>query len=338
MKALSKANYVRKSLRLGGSFMSGNYIHCNLQVTYRCNFRCEICDFWKPEYQRLEELTVADVRTVADKLSELGTFLVSLAGGEPLIRDDLDKVIGILAEDHFPILITNGWFIDEDRSKALFRWGLQEISVSLDYASAAKHDAMRGRPGAFDRAVKALELLRKNRPSPLNRVHMITVLMDDNIDEIEDLIRIARDLQVTYLVTLYSFSRGKKAERLPKKDVSDFLVALKKKHPNFVSLSGYVKRFDEAIAKGGIGDCLAGKRYLNVDNRGNVARCTETTDEPVGNILHEGMLILRDRLYRQNETTPCAQCWTSCRGFAESMYRGNRLKNTLEFFNTIRPN
>jgi radical SAM protein with 4Fe4S-binding SPASM domain len=337
MKALSRANYVRKSLRLGRSFLSGNYIHCNLQVTYRCNFQCAICDFWKPDYQHLEELTLGDIRTVADKLAELGTFLVSLAGGEPLIRNDLDRVIGILAEDHFPILITNGWFVDEDLARALFRWGLQEISVSVDYASAAKHDAMRGRPGAFDRGIKALELLRKNRPAALNRVHMITVLMDDNIGEIEDLIRIAQDLKVTYLVTLYSFNRGKKAERLPKREVSDFLLGLKEKHANFVSLSGYIKRFDEAIARGGIGDCLAGKRYLNVDNRGNVARCTETTDEPVGNILTEGMLSLRDRLHRQNETVPCAQCWTSCRGFAESMYKGNRLRNTLEFFNTIRP-
>lgn len=337
MKPLSRANYIRKSLRLGGSFMTGNYIHCNLQVTYRCNFRCEICDFWKPEYQSRNELSLEDIRTVADKLARLGTFLVSLAGGEPLVRSDLDRVIAILAEDHFPILITNGWFVDEGMSRALFRWGLQEISVSIDYASAARHDAMRGRPGAFDRGIKALELLRKNRPSAMNRVHMITVLMDDNIDEIEDLIRLARELKVTYLVTLYSFNRGKKAERLPKRAVSDYLMGLKAKYPHFVSLSGYVKRFDEAIAKGGIGDCLAGKRYLNIDNRGDVARCTETTDEPVGNVIREDILALRDKLYAQNETTRCAQCWTSCRGFAESMYKGNRLKNTMEFFNTIRP-
>ena len=337
MKALSRTNYVRKSLKLGSSFMSGNYIHCNLQVTYRCNFRCEICDFWKPEYQDRNELSLGDVRIVADKLARLGTFLVSLAGGEPLIRPDLDQVIAILAEDHFPILITNGWFVDEGMSRALFRWGLQEISVSIDYASAARHDAMRGRPGAFDRGLKALELLRKNRPSAMNRVHMITVLMDDNIDEIEDLIRIARELKVTYLVTLYSFNRGKKAERLPRREVSDFLLGLKAKYPHFVSLSGYVKRFDEAIARGGIGDCLAGKRYLNIDNRGYVARCTETTDEPVGNVLQEDILALRGKLIEQNASSHCAQCWTSCRGFAESMYKGNRLKNTMEFFNTIRP-
>lgn len=337
MNALSKANYARKSLRLGRSFMAGNYIHCNLQVTYRCNFRCEICDFWKPEYQGRDELSLGDVRVVADQLARLGTFLVSLAGGEPLIRDDLDRIIGILAEDHFPILITNGWFVDEEMSKALFRWGLQEISVSIDYATPARHDAMRGRPGAFARGIKALELLRKNRPSAMNRVHMITVLMDDNIGEIEDLIHIARELGITYLVTLYSFNRGKKAERLPHREVSDYLMGLKAKHPNFISLSGYVKRFDEAIARGGIGDCLAGKRYLNIDNRGDVARCTETTDEPVGNVLREDIFDLRGKLAAQNETTDCAQCWTSCRGFAESMTKGNRLRNTLEFFNTIRP-
>jgi hypothetical protein len=64
---------------------------------------------------------------------------------------------------------------------------------------------------------------------------------------------------------------------------------------------------------------------------------TETTDDPVGSVLTEAIQTLRDRLHRQNETVACAQCWTSCRGFAESMYKGNRLKNTMEFFNTIRP-
>ena len=37
---------------------TGRFIHCNLQVTYRCNFKCQICDFWKQPHEAGRELTV----------------------------------------------------------------------------------------------------------------------------------------------------------------------------------------------------------------------------------------------------------------------------------------
>ena len=248
--------------------MSGNYIHCNLQVTYRCNFRCEICDFWKPEYQRLEELSLEDVRTVADKLLGAGDV-------HRLARRRGAAHPGRSGQGHrHP---GRGPLPHPDHERLVRRRG--PLQGPLPLGPAGDHRLGRLRVGRQARRhARPARGLRPGGQGPrapeeepavrLNRVHMITVLMDDNLDEIEDLIRIAQDLKVTYLVTLYSFNRGKKAERLPKKDVSDFLVDLKKKHPDFVSLSGYVKRFDEAIAKGGIGNCLAGKRYLNIDNRG----------------------------------------------------------------------
>ncbi len=331
-------HYQYRCARLAAGLIGRKLIHCNLQVTYRCNFECEICDFWKTEYDKSRELSLDEVRLIGRKLNALGTLIISLAGGEPLMREDLPEIIRILNEaNHFPILITNGWFVDEERARDIQQAGLQEISVSVDYADAARHDRQRGRQGAWDKAVKALELLNRHRPHKRNRVHMISVLMDDNLDDIEPLIRIARDIGVTYMVNLYSWNRGTKKRRLPGRSVTQFLLDLKRRYPEFITLTSYIERMDQAIAEGGIGDCQTGRLLMNIDHHGRVARCTETLDEPVGNILTDDVREIRRRLLETQRTRDCAQCWTSCRGFAESMQSPPRWRQFKEFFISVKP-
>ena len=333
----AEMNYQYRCLRLSLGFLLKRFIHCNLQLTYRCNFKCQICDFWKTEHDRAGELTVNQIRHIGVQLNKLGTLIVSLAGGEPLMRDDLCEIIGVLKQaNHFPILITNGWFVDDLRAREIQAAGLQEISVSVDYRDPAKHDAQRGLPGAWDRAVNALQLLLKHRKDRRNRVHMISVLMDDNLEEIEPLIKLSRELGVTYMVNLYSWNRGAKARRAPEERVAAQLLELKRRYPEFVTLTTYIEHLDQAIAEGGIGNCQAGRLLLNIDHRGDVARCTETLNEPVGNILRDDALEIRRRLLEVQRGKACNQCWTSCRGFAESMFMPPRLRQLREFYHSVR--
>lgn len=330
-------HYQYRSGRLVWGFFSGRPVHCNLQVTWRCNFQCGICDFWKTPHRREEELTLDQIRVVGKKLNTLGSMIVSLAGGEPLIREDLAEIVRILREEHhFPILITNGWFVDEARAKELSDAGLQEISVSVDYADPARHDALRGRQGSWERAVKALELLQRHRRDRRNRVHMISVLMDDNLEEVEPMIKLAKSLGVTYMLSLYSWSRGTKPRRLPEQQVTRHLLELKRKYPEFVTLTSYIERLDEAIANGGIGHCQAGKLLFNIDTQGRVSRCIDLLGDSAGNILTDDLGEIRRRLAAQMAGKPCAQCWTSCRGFAESMRQAPRLRQFREFFHSVK--
>ena len=331
-------HYQYRCGRLGWGFLSGRFVHCNLQVTYRCNFACEICDFWKTSHDPADELSLDAVRLIGAKLNKLGTLIISLAGGEPLLRTDLPDIIRALnAANHFPILITNGWFVDEASAKEILGAGLQEISVSVDYADPKKHDAQRGRDGAWQRAINALRILNHNRPDRRNRVHMISVLMDDNLGEVEPLIKLARELGVTYMVNLYSWNRGTKPRRLPTEKVTQHLLDLKRAYPEFITLTTYIEHLDHAVAEGGIGNCQTGRLLMNIDNRGNVARCTETLDEPVGNILTDDIREIRDRLHAVQRERECSQCWTSCRGFAESMRKPPRLRQYREFFTSVKP-
>ena len=71
-----------------------------LQVTNRCNMQCSFCDFWPNGVAPGEELTLADFARIEGELSELGTFLVSIEGGEPLVRPDLVEIVRIFGRRH----------------------------------------------------------------------------------------------------------------------------------------------------------------------------------------------------------------------------------------------
>jgi len=321
-----------KRLRYVHSFWQKGLVHLNLQIMYQCNFRCKICDFWKKSYRNMPKLSAAQTEIIAEKLRPLGPLIVSVGGGEPMLHRELPQIIRALSKHHFPVMICNGWFMTPERARELFSAGMHEISISVDYANAAKHDEQRGRPGAFERAIKALEYLQQNRTHSSQRVHMISVVMDDNIDEIEPLIKLAKEIGVSYLLTLYSDNRGCKERKSSNADISARLLDLHKRYPSFVALRGYIGRFTEAITTG-IGPCYAGKNLFNIDCQGNVSRCIDQLDQPAGNILVDDVEIIQRTLLSQFEQGDCTACWTSCRGNYETLLYGkNRLQNMIDSY------
>lgn len=319
-----------KRIKYLNNFMRRRLVHLNLQILYQCNFRCKICDFWHKEYSRTPKLSLDDMRVIVDKLRPVGPLIVSIGGGEPLIHRDLNAIIRLLAQDHFPVMICNGWYMTPGKARALFEAGLHECSISVDYADAKKHDEQRGMPGAFDRAINALEMLQQNRTRRTQRVHMISVVMEDNLDEIEPLIRLAKEIGVTYLVTLYSDSRGEKPVISPSEDVSRHLLDLRKRHHNFVAIRGYISQFTQALDQG-VSPCFAGKNLFNIDCGGSVSRCIDQLDRVAGNILKDDFSMIRHALLEQFESADCSDCWTSCRGnFETLMYGRRRWRNLLD--------
>lgn len=327
-----------KRLRYGWSFLKRDLVHLNLQVLYQCNFKCTICDFWKEPYKEMPMLSAKDARIIADKLRALGPLAVSVGGGEPLLHPELYDIIRLLAKDHFPVMICNGSLMTPERARELWSAGLYEVSISVDYADPVKHDRQRGYPGAFERACAGLEMLARTRLRPVQRVHMISVVMDDNLDEIEPLIKLAGKMGVTYLVTLYSHGRGIKTARAPKQDVSRHLLQLRRKYPNFVALRGYIARFTEALnEQDGVRPCYAGRNLFNIDCQGNVTRCIDRLDHVAGNIMTGDVRTIKNELRRQAETNDCGDCWTSCRGNFESiLYGSGRIRNLVDSYSVTK--
>src|SRR5499427_6293614 len=96
----------------------------------RCNLACEYCnefdDFSKP-------VPVETMFRRVDKLAELGTSVITISGGEPLLHPQLDDIIGRIRRHGMVAgLITNGYLLTSERIQRLNRAGLEWLQISID--------------------------------------------------------------------------------------------------------------------------------------------------------------------------------------------------------------
>src|SRR5581483_2833089 len=203
--------WMTHELRFALGILRRRPFQCLVQVTNRCNMQCSFCDFWPNGVPSREELTLADFQRIAGELAELGCFLVSVEGGEPFVRPDLVDIVRAFAARHLPLLYTNGWYVDEAKARALFDAGLTQVGVSIDFPDARRHDAKRGWPRAFEQARRAIATLRDAAPHGGKQVHVMTVLVQDNQEDLEALLQLSKSLGVGHCFTLLSatgFRRG----------------------------------------------------------------------------------------------------------------------------------
>ena len=318
-----------KKWRLFRAWTSRNPLWCAWQVTYRCNFRCSFCGYWHDPMGLKAEPSVDDYADGARKLAGLGTLMVSLAGGEPFLRPDMPDIVRVIGKYHFPFVTTNGWFITPQVADDLMSAGLWGVSISIDYADAARHDARRGCEGAWAQAWRAVEMLSAARKHSFQRVNVIAVLMDDNIDQLEPLMELAAKHDAYFMVQPYGMLKtGSKVYEHNDGPVSPRLLELRRKWPNFLSNPYYLSRFDKFL-HGGVPGCRAGRAFFNIDSTGDVAICVERRESAVANLYSDDVRTIRRRLRQASQANDCKSCWYNCRGEVECLYNPYGLARSL---------
>lgn len=128
-----------------------------LDVTNRCQLSCRHCCTCSgvPD---ADELTTAELLSVVDQARRMGVPNLVLSGGEPLLRPELPEVLAHAVRSGLRVtVLTNGLPIDERWAHRLVGWGVR-VKISLDGATAATHDFLRG-PGTFARVLASLRKL-----------------------------------------------------------------------------------------------------------------------------------------------------------------------------------
>jgi MoaA/NifB/PqqE/SkfB family radical SAM enzyme len=328
----------RRDLRFAAGVLRRQPFQVLLQVTNRCNMQCSFCDFWPNGVAPGEELTLADFERIERELTELGTFLVSIEGGEPLVRPDLVDIVRIFGRRHIPLLYTNGWHVDEANARALWGAGLAQVGVSIDYATAERHDRRRKLTGAFTRAWRAVATLRDTAPHGGTQVHVMTVLMADNAGEFETLLQMSARERIGHCATLLStggFRRASGAD-LPPAAVAAGYAAQWSAHRHFRMFGDYLQRIPAFLEGGPMPACRAGIQGFNIDHVGNVAHCIEKIDRPFGNVRDEPLPSIHRRMRAAEPARGCQDCWTACRGFNQSLADGGTLRTWRDLAGRMR--
>ncbi|MGD0551062.1 MAG: radical SAM protein [Sedimentisphaerales bacterium] len=130
-----------------------------LAVTNRCNYRCWHC---YNAGRNQHDMPLSVLKNAARQLRELGVVNVTLTGGEPLLRADLEETAGAFGENACLNLNTTGYGLTPERARAIHDSGIFGVGISLDSLNPAEHDRMRGREGAFKTAIDALRSVADN--------------------------------------------------------------------------------------------------------------------------------------------------------------------------------
>ncbi|MBW8059670.1 MAG: GTP 3',8-cyclase MoaA [Solirubrobacterales bacterium] len=174
-----------------------------VSVTDRCNFRCQYCmpADGLPWLEREELLSFEEIARLVRVFVGLGIEDVRLTGGEPLVRRQFPRLVGMLAEDdriRDLSLTTNGYLL-ERQAGALVEAGIHRVNVSIDSLQRDRFFQLTRRD-ALPQVLRGLEAIAAHpriRPIKVNAVAM----RDFTEDEVERFCEFARstDFQVRFI-------------------------------------------------------------------------------------------------------------------------------------------
>ena len=126
-------------------------------VTLRCPLKCAHCYADAGEREAEGVLSTAEAFSVIDQIATAGKPVVILSGGEPLLREDIFAIARYGTERGLVMAMgTSGFLLDRATARRLAAAGVRSVAISLDSADPGTHDAFRGVPGVWERAVAAI--------------------------------------------------------------------------------------------------------------------------------------------------------------------------------------
>ena len=234
---------------------------CNLDCTY-CN---EFDDVSKP-------VPVEELKRRLDLLAEMGTSIITISGGEPLMHPDLDEVIRhIRRRGMVAGLITNGFFLNKERIQRLNEAGLEHLQISIDNVmpDEVSKKSLKSLDGR-------LEMLSEWAVFQVN----INSVLGSGVKNSEDALTIAHralELGFTSTVGIIHDHDGQLKPLVARdQEIFEEIMTLGKR-----SFSRF-NQFQHNVARGREHDwkCRAGARYLYICENGLVHWCSQQRGYP----------------------------------------------------------
>jgi radical SAM protein with 4Fe4S-binding SPASM domain len=302
-------------------------------LTYRCNLSCGFCyagcgvagvpEGWSEE----RVMTDDAVCRVLDVIRhDARCPSVSFTGGEPTLRPALPRLVRHAKALGLKVnLISNGQRLDERRAAELAHAGLDSAQLSLEGPTAAAHDALVGRAGAFDRLWHGLDRLRARGV----RVHTNTTVTRRNLEQLEAIVDLVSDRglgRLTMNLVIPCGSAGGEASLAVRyADAGAVVLRLRSRaQARGVQLIWYSPLplcLFNTVAHGlGNRGCAAADGLLHVNPAGDVLPCSSFGHhETLGSLLRQPFEEVWQsraaRFFRAKQMMP-----SSCRGCGEAAF------------------
>ena len=265
----------------------------------RCNLACKYCN----EYDDFSNPVPTEVmfRRI-DKLAELGTSVVTISGGEPLLHPELDEIIGRIRRQGIVAgLITNGYLLVPERILRLNRAGLEWLQISID--NVKPDDVSKKSLKVLD---KKLQLLADYAEFHVN----INSVVGGGVHNPQDALTIGqRALQLGFSSTIGIIHDGQ-GQLQPLGDearrVYHAMKALEKR--SFTRINAFQDNI--ALGRPNQWRCRAGARYLYICEDGLVHYCSQQRGYPAIPLENYTLEHIRREYLTEKSCAP--HCTVSC--------------------------
>ncbi|MGC9325505.1 MAG: radical SAM protein [Desulfomonilia bacterium] len=248
------------------------------EVTRACTLKCLHCRASSIPDPEPDELTTQEGFSLLDQLAREGTRMVILSGGDPLLRQDIfDFAQHGSSRGLRMTMATNGSLITEETASRILDSGIVRVSISLDGVTPEIHDEFRGMPGAFESALRGIDILSgAGIPFQVN-----TTVASMNVREMEHFPDFVRSLGAVawHVFFLVPTGRGQTLEPATVKQYRDTLEAFYDvyMHAGIECKATCAPQFYRILAQKGeevtTRGCLAGTGFGFVSSRGIVQPC-----------------------------------------------------------------
>lgn len=301
MELVRRARSAARIVRLAARAVADPYHPILAQIVpmRRCNLACAYCN----EYDKVSDpvpLTVA--AGWLDRLAWLGTEIVTVSGGEPLLHPDMDAIIaGIRRRGMIAGLITNGYFLQRERIRRLNAVGLEHLQISIDNV---KPDQV------SQKSLKILDAKLVNLAEEADFGVNVNVVLGSGCADPEDALRIARRARELGFSTSVGIIHGGDGRLQPlgarEREVYDEVTR--------TGLGAYtrIRGFQKNLVEGRPNDwhCRAGARYLYICEEGRVHYCSQRRGEPGVPLAEYGPEDIRRAFHEPKDCAP--YCTIGC--------------------------
>ncbi|NPB01069.1 MAG: radical SAM protein [Crenarchaeota archaeon] len=262
------------------------FVLVSFGVTNRCVLKCPHC-YRDASNISKDHLSYEDCTHIIDEISSIGTRLLIFSGGEPLLRNDIYRLVGYASSRGLTCAIaTSGLLVDENVVKNLVESGLRYVAISLDSTRPDVHDSFRGVRGLWERAINAIKmfidhgvtvqvnftLCKVNKDDVLNMVDLCEKLNVDHL-HIFHIVPTGRasvfyedlklDMGEVLEICLRAVEHGLGRVNVKPTCVPQFWPFLKLRRPDIY----------DKISRGRALGCIAARSYIYVSPRGEVYPC-----------------------------------------------------------------
>jgi len=282
-----------------GLLSTGHPILAHIIPIRRCNLSCAYCN----EYDNHSPPVPAEVMFQRiNRLADLGTTIITISGGEPLLHPDLDAIIRqIRRRSMIAGMITNGYLLTADRIQRLNRAGLEHLQISID--NVMPDDISKKSLKVLD---KKLQLLAQYADFHVN----INSVVGGGIHNPQDALAIGKraiELGFTSTVGIIHDGDGQ-LQPLGEVEREVYMAMRAMEKRSYAQING----FQDNIAHGleNRWRCRAGSRYLYICEDGLVHYCSQQRGYPAKPLMEYTRADLRREYRTAKECAP--RCTVAC--------------------------